>query len=172
MYFKIENSQGNRIQEFFINGKRLQMDETYLAAYVTSQGVPNKYGRNRKHDNLHAVDALKNYLKVLGVKDISRFLSGAMEGQIILTPQEEVDRIINGFEVNVLPNSDHEGFIALAQSTIQQADTIGLNRDAILLLNGQMAKHQEMIVAMQQMQAQQNNLDQQMANSRLLPPVE
>ena len=63
MYFKIENSQGNRIQEFFINGKRLQMDETYLAAYVTSQGVPNKYGRNRKHDNLHAVDALKNYLK-------------------------------------------------------------------------------------------------------------
>ena len=63
MYFKIENSQCNRIQEFFINGKRLQMDETYLAAYVTSQGVPNKYGRNRKHDNLHAVDALKNYLK-------------------------------------------------------------------------------------------------------------
>ena len=62
MYFKLENPKWYRIQEFFIQGKRLQMDKTYQAAYVTSQGVPNKYGKNRKHKDIHAVEALKNYL--------------------------------------------------------------------------------------------------------------
>lgn len=62
IYFKIENPKGNRIQEFFINGKKLNMNETYQAAYVTSQGVPNHYGRNRQHEDLKAVEALEKYL--------------------------------------------------------------------------------------------------------------
>ncbi len=62
IYFKVENPKWHRIQEFFIQGKRLQMDKTYQAAYVTSQGVPNNYGKNRKQKDIHAVEALKNYL--------------------------------------------------------------------------------------------------------------
>ncbi|MCE5213143.1 MAG: bifunctional metallophosphatase/5'-nucleotidase [Methanobacterium sp.] len=63
IYFKIENTKGNRIQEFFINGKKLDLDETYQAAYVTSQGVPNHYGSNQNQEDLTAVEALKKYLK-------------------------------------------------------------------------------------------------------------
>jgi S-sulfosulfanyl-L-cysteine sulfohydrolase len=63
MYFKVENPKGHRIQELFIRGKRLQMNETYKVAYVTSQGVPNNYGRNRKQKDINAVETLKKYLE-------------------------------------------------------------------------------------------------------------
>ena len=40
MYFKVENPHGQRIQELFVEGKKMNMDQTYNVAYVTSQGVP------------------------------------------------------------------------------------------------------------------------------------
>jgi 5''-nucleotidase/2'',3''-cyclic phosphodiesterase and related esterases len=44
LYFKVENPPGQRIQELFVKGRKIKMDETYQAVYVTSQGVPDKYG--------------------------------------------------------------------------------------------------------------------------------
>lgn len=35
--------------------------ETHPAAFVTTQGVPEPYGRNRRDLELHAIDALKRY---------------------------------------------------------------------------------------------------------------
>ncbi len=63
IYFKIENPKGQRIQEFFVGEEKLKKDKVYKAVYVTSQGVPKKYGRNRKYLDIHAIDALKNYIK-------------------------------------------------------------------------------------------------------------
>ena len=63
LYFKIENPKGERIQELFIGEKALERDKVYKAVYVTSQGVPKKYGKNRKHLDIHAIDALKNYIR-------------------------------------------------------------------------------------------------------------
>lgn len=62
LYFKMENPEGYRIQELFVVGKRIKMDETYKAAFVTSQGVPPKYGRDREQLDVNAIETIKNYL--------------------------------------------------------------------------------------------------------------
>jgi sulfur-oxidizing protein SoxB len=61
-YCKIENAPGNRIQECFVGGKRLEPDAVYRAAFVTMQGVPAKYGTDREHLDIHAIEALERYL--------------------------------------------------------------------------------------------------------------
>lgn len=61
LYFKVENPRGQRIQELFVKGRKIKMDETYQAAYVTSQGVPDEYGKKRNHLDVHAVEALQKY---------------------------------------------------------------------------------------------------------------
>ena len=63
LYFKIENQNGSRIQEIFIQGKRLEAKEKYKAVFVTSQGVPEKYGAKRETTDTNAIDSLINYLE-------------------------------------------------------------------------------------------------------------
>ena len=62
IYFKVENPPGQRIQELFVEGKKLKMDQTYKAAYVTSQGVPPNYGKKKNQLDIHTVKVLQNYL--------------------------------------------------------------------------------------------------------------
>ena len=61
-YFKIENSSGNRIQKLFVGKEEIQPDRYYTTAFVTMQGVPQKYGRNRENRSERAIDALRTYL--------------------------------------------------------------------------------------------------------------
>ena len=63
LIFKIENPEGNRIQEFFVNGKKLNRSKVYSACFVTTQGIPEKYGKDRYSLDLRAIDALKEYLE-------------------------------------------------------------------------------------------------------------
>jgi 2',3'-cyclic-nucleotide 2'-phosphodiesterase (5'-nucleotidase family) len=63
IYFKVENPQGKRIQDFFVAGQRLQQSKTYTACFVTEQGVPLSYGRNRQSLDVRAITALQQYLK-------------------------------------------------------------------------------------------------------------
>ncbi|MEF8831902.1 MAG: bifunctional metallophosphatase/5'-nucleotidase [Candidatus Thermoplasmatota archaeon] len=63
VYFKVENPEENRIQEFFVGGERLDRDKTYEASFVTSQGIHPKYGKNRRELDIHAVDALRRYVE-------------------------------------------------------------------------------------------------------------
>lgn len=63
LYLKIENPFGERVQEIFIQGKALEPGKTYQAVFVTSQGVPSSYGRNREETDLRAVEALKHYVE-------------------------------------------------------------------------------------------------------------
>lgn len=62
VYFKIENSSGNRIQKLFIGNKEVQPDRYYTAAFVTMQGVPPKYGRHRENRSERVIDSLRAYL--------------------------------------------------------------------------------------------------------------
>jgi 2',3'-cyclic-nucleotide 2'-phosphodiesterase (5'-nucleotidase family) len=62
LYVKIENDVGQRIQQLFVQGKPVPMDKLYTAAFVTAQGVPNKYGSGRRDLDIHAVDALQQYV--------------------------------------------------------------------------------------------------------------
>lgn len=61
-YFKVENPHPHRIQTLFIGEEEVKTGKTYLAAFVTEQGVPSKYGTNRQKHEIRAVDALREYL--------------------------------------------------------------------------------------------------------------
>lgn len=63
LYFKIENPPGQRIQEFFIGGSPIDKNKEYHIVFVTTQGVPFKYGRERVKIDIKAIEALENYLK-------------------------------------------------------------------------------------------------------------
>ena len=63
---RIENPKGNHIQEIYFNDAHLQKDQTYKTAYVTSQGVPEKFGKNKKELEIKAIDAMEIYLKEKG----------------------------------------------------------------------------------------------------------
>lgn len=63
VYFKIENASDLRIQEFFVGNEMLDEEKTYYATFVTTQGVPAKYGKNRKHLDIDAINALEKYIR-------------------------------------------------------------------------------------------------------------
>ena len=62
LYFKIENPPGHRIQKLFAGHEEVQHDRYYTAAFVTPQGVPQKYGGNRENRSERIIDALRAYL--------------------------------------------------------------------------------------------------------------
>jgi sulfur-oxidizing protein SoxB len=62
VYFKIENPPGYRIQKLFIGEEEVQPDRYYTAAFITMQGIPKKYGRNRENRSEWIIDALRAYL--------------------------------------------------------------------------------------------------------------
>jgi 2',3'-cyclic-nucleotide 2'-phosphodiesterase (5'-nucleotidase family) len=62
VYFKIENPSGLRIQKIFVGNVEIQADKYYSAAFVTMQGVPLKYGRNRQNQSERIIDAMRKYL--------------------------------------------------------------------------------------------------------------
>ena len=61
-YFKVENPQGHRIQKLFVGNEEVEPDRYYSAAFVTPQGVPAKYGRNRENRSERIVEAMQAYL--------------------------------------------------------------------------------------------------------------
>lgn len=63
LYLKIENAASFRIQRAFINGRAVEADSRYTAAFVTEQGVPTKFGRDRTELPVSAIEALETYLK-------------------------------------------------------------------------------------------------------------
>ncbi|MFC4799524.1 bifunctional metallophosphatase/5'-nucleotidase [Neobacillus sp. GCM10023253] len=77
MFIKIENPAGTRIQELFIGDRRVDLYHKYLAAFVTMQGVSQKYGTNRRNSDYHAIDALKQYIEKRGI--ISIGLNGTVQ---------------------------------------------------------------------------------------------
>jgi hypothetical protein len=60
--FKIENPPGLRIQNLFVGNEEIQADKYYSATFVTMQGVPQKYGRNRENLSERAIDTMRKYL--------------------------------------------------------------------------------------------------------------
>ena len=63
VYFKIENPPGHRIQKLFAGDEEVQSEQYYTAAFVTMQGVPQKYGRNRENLDVRIIDSMRGYLK-------------------------------------------------------------------------------------------------------------
>ena len=62
-YIKAENPAGQRLQKLFIGEQPVLPGRVYQVSFVTEQGVPMKYGRNRQKKGQHAVDTLRSYIQ-------------------------------------------------------------------------------------------------------------
>ncbi|SEM45363.1 5'-nucleotidase [Chryseobacterium taichungense] len=60
---RIENPPGYRIQEIYFKGTHLEKDKVYKVAFLTEQGIPKKFGKNRTENGLKAVEAMVKYLE-------------------------------------------------------------------------------------------------------------
>lgn len=60
---KIENPAGERIQDLFVAGEPVQPERIYRAAFVTMQGVPDRYGTGRRELDIRAIAAMESLLK-------------------------------------------------------------------------------------------------------------
>jgi len=63
LYAKLENPYGSRVDRLFVLGAPVESERIYTVAFVTAQGVPRRFGRNRKAIGMHAIDALEQYLQ-------------------------------------------------------------------------------------------------------------
>jgi sulfur-oxidizing protein SoxB len=61
-YIKIENPPGQRVQQVFVGGEQIEPGRHYPTAFVTEQGVAQKYGRNRQQHTERSIEALRAYL--------------------------------------------------------------------------------------------------------------
>ncbi len=61
-FVKIENPHGQRVQQVFVGNEPLQPGRCYPAAFVTEQGVAQKYGRKRQEHTQRSIEALWAYL--------------------------------------------------------------------------------------------------------------
>lgn len=61
-YFKIENPAGHRIQKLFIGNENVNPEQYYTATFITIQGVPENFGRNRETQSERMIDAMQAYL--------------------------------------------------------------------------------------------------------------
>lgn len=63
LYFKVESPPTHRITDLFVGGERVQDERRYAATFITTQGVPAKYGENREQLDVKTIDVMKNYIK-------------------------------------------------------------------------------------------------------------
>lgn len=110
-------------------------------------------------------EAKKAQLQARGIRDVSAYIQ---EPQIprMWSPQEMLDRVLSGIPLPVSPEMDHEGFINLAERILNTDELLGqfTEQDTLALVN-QMRQHQQMMQALQQMAAQQRNLQQMSMNA-------
>ncbi len=62
-YLKAENPDGHRVDRLFVEGRPLEDDHVYRCAFITEQGVPARFGSNRRRLGVHAIDALRSRLE-------------------------------------------------------------------------------------------------------------
>lgn len=101
-----------------------------------------------------------------GIKSVGKYIQAPPNYMYIPTPAEEANRLLRGIPVPVLPNSDHQGFITYFQEIYNNDELLGQfsEQDAVTLAQ-QAKKHEEMMMAIQQMQAQAANSRQMQLNA-------
>jgi hypothetical protein len=111
-------------------------------------------------------EAMKNYLQAFGVKEWSRYLVMPPEDTLSLTPAEEANRVLRGVEVPVTMQGDHQGFIEYFNYLISKPELLGsFSQEEVMALAAHNQKHMQMLQAMEQMQAQAQNLAQMRSNA-------
>lgn len=68
---RIENPEGHRIQQIFIGNELLVKEKSYIASFVTSQGIPEKFGKNRRDIDITVITSIEQYLKQRLFEDVN-----------------------------------------------------------------------------------------------------
>lgn len=117
-------------------------------------------------------EAYKAQLLANGIKEVHRYITKPPEYQYIYTPEEEANRVIRGMKVPVLPQADHAGFIAYVDNLMTETDPgsgapllAQYTEEDVMRLAAQRQQHEQMASALQQVEAQQANLNQQRINA-------
>lgn len=71
LYFKAENPKGHRIDRLFAGTEAVDDDRIYHVAFVTAQGVPVKFGHDRKRLDIDAITALRHLFLQRGTLTVS-----------------------------------------------------------------------------------------------------
>lgn len=117
-------------------------------------------------------DAAKNFLEASGVKDWSRFISQPPGPERIYTPEEIGNRILAGFDFQLDPSQDLQGFVDWATDFINDDVSAGqFDPRAIVNLQSKVVQAQQMLQALEQVRAQTANAAQVQANAGLATDV-
>ena len=111
-------------------------------------------------------EAAKDVLKARGIQDWGRFVSEPIDQRLVMTPEEEANRVIRGIDVPVTLQGDHQGFIEFVELLSSKPELLGqFSEDATIALARQRDQHAQMLEALQQLEGQQANLRQMQANA-------
>lgn len=111
-------------------------------------------------------EAMKNFVQSFEVRDFNRFFTRPREFSVQLSPQEEFNRVINGINVPVTPEMDHQGFIDFFQFILSNPEQLGqYSQEAVLRVQAQADAHSQMLAAMRDIQAQAANARQAQINA-------
>jgi hypothetical protein len=112
-------------------------------------------------------NAVKNYFKTMGVKDFGQYVRKPEGMEYLPTPEEITNRVLRGVPVPVTPDLDHQGFLAYFEQIFNDDQLLGqFSEEQALALAAQAKKHEGMVQALQQMQAQQANVAQMRTNAQ------
>jgi hypothetical protein len=113
-------------------------------------------------------EALKDYFQALGKKDYSRFMKKSnLKSYRILTAEEEMRRVLAGQQVDVTPDLDHAGFVALWEKIKDDEDLKGSYGEGnVGKAAAQYAQHKSMMQAMEAQAGQIQQANQQLFNSQ------
>jgi hypothetical protein len=113
-------------------------------------------------------EAQRNWYQSRDVKDWSRFLNKPQGPLRIFTPEEEANRILRGIPVPVTPEMDHQGFLGYWAEIRDNDELLGqFNEAQTIMLAEQAQKHEQMLQALKQMQAQAANAGQMQRNAAM-----
>lgn len=106
------------------------------------------------------------WAKAKRIQDFGRFFPKPPSHRVQLAPGEEAFRVLQGIQVPVTPEADHEGFVALAEELLGNDQLMGqFPFEAARALQAQMMQHVQMQQALQQAQQQAANIAQQQQNA-------
>jgi hypothetical protein len=112
-------------------------------------------------------EALKAYLKTIGVKDVSKYINQQFANTVQLAPKQIIDMTLAGQELPLNPADDHEGVINLIQSMFNDDSLMGqLSPEQVLILQSKLQQHSQMQIALQAAQANQAASNQMRTNAQ------
>jgi hypothetical protein len=143
----IQIETANSVLQLVLNPLLIQM------GVVSSAGIYN---------------AVRDKMKVEGIRDFSRYITKPQGYTESLTPEEIANRALAGIDVKLGPQADLPGFIEYVQYIVDNDELLGqFNEEQTIKLVMKQREAQAMLEAIQQQQAQQANNQQVQINSAM-----